>query len=213
MGELGLRGGGEVLARRAATVRLTIYAFLAAHAGVLVGSLLESAGVIDLYAEYPDELSGLFGIVYVLAFVVFVASVIAISMWIHRAHANLFAAGIEGLKYTPGWSVGWFFIPFANLVMPLLAMRELWTESRGMNWAPSDGTPAVLGAWWGTWLGGNILSGVGSRIAESGGIAAGGLLAAVAAGLLMLSAVLLLRIVREVTAAQNGGTIAAHAFA
>jgi hypothetical protein len=47
-------------------------------------------------------------------------------LWLHRAAKNLPALGRGGMQFTPGWSVGWFFIPFANLVKPLAAVSELW---------------------------------------------------------------------------------------
>ena len=213
MAEFGLGGGVDLLRRRATVARLTIYAFVIACLGVVIGNGLESAGIINLYEEYPDELSGLFAIVYLLALTIFIGSVVTVSMWIHRAHANLVAAGIEDLEYTPGWSVGWFFIPIANLFKPFQAMRELWVRSHGIEWDSSQDTPSLLSAWWGTWLGGNILSNVGSRIAESGNATAGGLLSGVGAALLILAAILLLRIINEVTRAQTAGTISAHAFA
>lgn len=47
----------------------------------------------------------------------FVAGAVAWLIWQRRANLRLRAAGREGLRFTPGWSIGWFFVPFANLVM------------------------------------------------------------------------------------------------
>src|SRR5579885_27683 len=69
--------------------------------------------------------------------------------WVYRASRNARALGAEGMKYTPGWSVGWFFVPFANLVLPYLVMREIWQASRaepGLEWRQSPISP-VLGVW------------------------------------------------------------------
>src|SRR5262245_55917536 len=49
--------------------------------------------------------------------------------WIYRAHANLHEAGLDELRYSPGWSVGSFFVPLINLVIPFRAMRELHNRS------------------------------------------------------------------------------------
>jgi len=43
-------------------------------------------------------------------------------IWQHGSTANLWARGYRDLKIRPGWAVGWWFIPFANYVMPLVAM-------------------------------------------------------------------------------------------
>jgi Domain of unknown function (DUF4328) len=38
--------------------------------------------------------------------------------WIFRASKNLHVLSSEPMAFTPGWAVGWFFIPFANLYKP-----------------------------------------------------------------------------------------------
>ena len=53
------------------------------------------------------------------------ATVVVWLVWQHHATANLWSRGLPGLRFTPGWVVGWWFVPFANLVLPYLAMREL----------------------------------------------------------------------------------------
>jgi hypothetical protein len=50
--------------------------------------------------------------------------------WQHLAHTNLRRIiGPGDLRFSPGWSVGWWFVPLANLVMPFRAMRELSVKS------------------------------------------------------------------------------------
>jgi hypothetical protein len=58
------------------------------------------------------------------------------------------------MRFTPGWSVGWFFVPILNLFKPYQAMKEIWLASM-----PSDETPwperkapPVVGWWWILWL-------------------------------------------------------------
>jgi len=73
-------------------------------------------------------------------------------LWQYRAHANLRALGSADLRYTPGWAVGWWFIPIANIVMPFNTMRELWKASDptagSVEWSAKRGA-ALLGLWWG----------------------------------------------------------------
>jgi hypothetical protein len=82
---------------------------------------------------------------------VIVAAIILWLIWQYRAHANLRALGVGELKYTPGWAVGWWLIPFANIVMPFLTMRELWKasdpEAGSIDWLGRP-TTALLGLWW-----------------------------------------------------------------
>ena len=54
------------------------------------------------------------------------------------------------MTYSPGWSVGWFFVPLAGLVMPYRVLRELWkasTPGAGANWRQVP-VSSILGAWW-----------------------------------------------------------------
>lgn len=177
-----------------------------------VGNLLESTGGIDMTAEVIDPTTTVFAFAYMLAFVVFIISVVVVSMWIHRAHANLFAGGVADHEYTPGLAVGWFFIPFANLVKPFQAMRELWFASRRDRWDSTNTTRGILGWWWACWLTGNGLSNVGARMTERGAVEGGGFVSLVSAILLNSSAILLLKIIRSTTEAQTSGQFTAGVF-
>lgn len=68
--------------------------------------------------------------------------------WIYRAHANLREAGLDELRYSPGWSVGSFFVPLINLVVPFQAMRELHNRSHGEGpWQAATAVGDVT-SWW-----------------------------------------------------------------
>lgn len=71
-------------------------------------------------------------------------------IWQHQATANLWARAEPGMRTTPGWAVGWWFIPVANLWMPFVAMRELDRRSMGREAAPRSG--ALVGVWWLVWV-------------------------------------------------------------
>lgn len=83
------------------------------------------------------------------------ATIVVWLVWQYRAHANLAALGSVGMRHTPGWTVGWWFIPIADLWMPLVVMRELWRASDPVagptDWTSSRGSP-LIGWWWATWL-------------------------------------------------------------
>lgn len=71
-------------------------------------------------------------------------------IWVYRAHANVHALGFAELKFTPGWAVGWWFIPFFNLVQPARAMAELYRIAEARK--PSAGRTHIrirpVLAWW-----------------------------------------------------------------
>jgi len=54
--------------------------------------------------------------------------------WIYYTSRNT-RAFVSNLKYTPGWAVGCFFIPFVNLFMPYLVMQEIWkANANPVSW-------------------------------------------------------------------------------
>jgi hypothetical protein len=78
----------------------------------------------------------------------FVLTAIVWLVWQHRAHANLHAARVPGLEFSPGWAVGWWFIPVANLVKPFGTVRELVKASvADPAWRQARTWP-VIGWWW-----------------------------------------------------------------
>jgi hypothetical protein len=88
-------------------------------------------------------------------------------IWQHRAQANLRALGASDVKYSPGWAVGWWFVPFANFVMPYNTMTELWKASgphQGTAWRMQP-TTRLLPFWWGTWLLAAVISRAAAAIA------------------------------------------------
>ena len=62
------------------------------------------------------------------------------------------ALGSPGLRFTPGWAVGWYFVPIANLWKPYQAMKEIWRASKNPgNWQ-AETTSGFLGWWWFWWI-------------------------------------------------------------
>ena len=83
-----------------------------------------------------------------------IATAIAWFIWQHRAQANLRALGVADTRFTPGWAVGWWLIPFAWYVMPYLTTREVWKasdpEAGATDWLRSSAK--LIGWWWAVWL-------------------------------------------------------------
>lgn len=82
----------------------------------------------------------------------FVGTAIAFSMWTYRVSSNVHALGCRGLRFKPGWAVGWYFIPIANLWVPYQAMKEIWRASKNPGGWESETTGSVLGWWWFCWI-------------------------------------------------------------
>jgi hypothetical protein len=79
-----------------------------------------------------------------------IVAVILLLMWLHRYVKNLLALGVTGFRFSPGWSVGWFFIPVMNWFMPYRIIREAWLASTPQqdtgNWR--DARPPLFIMWW-----------------------------------------------------------------
>jgi Domain of unknown function (DUF4328) len=74
--------------------------------------------------------------------------------WLHRAYGNLGLVGSKRSRFPQGWAVGYWLIPFVNLVRPYQTMKDLWLRSESLN--DRDGydnlpAPAFLAAWWGVY--------------------------------------------------------------
>ncbi len=73
---------------------------------------------------------------------------ILILLWTYRANANARGLGATGMQVTPGWAVGWYFVPLANLIKPFDAMREIWRASANPPAWWRHPAPRLLGWWW-----------------------------------------------------------------
>ena len=146
----------------ARTVRTVLIVYLVGEA--LMG--LVSLGEIGRLSSGGAEDSGLVaaaGLVALAYLAIYVATAVLTLKWIYRVNLN--AKLLAPDKATgPGWAVGWYFIPFASLVMPYRAMSEAWRISL----SPADWrnlpTPGLLPLWWGLFLLTNFLSMAGARI-------------------------------------------------
>ncbi|MEA2031569.1 MAG: DUF4328 domain-containing protein [Patescibacteria group bacterium] len=117
-------------------------------------NLLSSGTFSKAAAEANDSRQQIMGILYLVAFIV---TGISFLKWIHRANSNCHGFGAQGMEFTPGWSIGYYFIPFINLYKPYRAMKEIWKVSTNpTNWQNENGS-ALLGWWWALWLTSNFL--------------------------------------------------------
>lgn len=118
---------------------------------------------MDAAVVQVDTTGAAVGALFLLALL---AAHIVAGMWLYRAAANAQAVKPNDARITPGWSVGWYFVPFANLLMPYRAMRQTWNGLRG-NDSLDAGLPGWALIWWVFWLVGNTLSTVSLRINTS----------------------------------------------
>jgi hypothetical protein len=105
-------------------------------------------------AEANDSRQRIVGIAQITVFIV---AAIVFLRWTYIVHDNKRGLGGQGLSFTPGWALGWFFVPVANLWKPYQAMREAWQVSVDpFLWQQQSRSP-ILPWWWFLWLASNIL--------------------------------------------------------
>ncbi len=91
-------------------------------------------------------------IVGIIQGIIYIISGILILTWIYRANYNARHLGARDMAFTPGWSIGWYFIPIAHLWKPYQAMKEIWkTSSNPQSWS-SQSVSSLLPWWWFLWI-------------------------------------------------------------
>lgn len=108
--------------------------------------LTESNGIASLIFAFINLLA-------VVEIPLRLLSFILLLVWTYKAYTNLHSLKSRDLEYTPGWAVGWWFIPLANLVKPYQVMGELWNASdsdfnENTFFTNYVGTPRIVGFWW-----------------------------------------------------------------
>ncbi|MDG9929665.1 MULTISPECIES: DUF4328 domain-containing protein [unclassified Pseudomonas] len=103
-------------------------------------------------------------VIAILYMIVFVISGVLILKWIHRANYNARQLGASAMKFTPGWSVGWFFVPIFSLWKPYQAMAEIWRASDSPDDPSQAGQNSILAWWWGAWLANGFISQAAMRL-------------------------------------------------
>jgi Domain of unknown function (DUF4328) len=114
----------------------------------LANGVFESPTAAASAAQASDVRQAMFGAVQSIIFMVCGFFCLR---WIHRMCFN---ARIQArhMQFTPGWSIGWYFVPIAYWWKPYRAMQEIWQES--VDQAPARGSeaPGLLGLWWTLWI-------------------------------------------------------------
>jgi hypothetical protein len=156
-----------------------VHLLLATMNGFVAGGVLGGPGAAGAGEEALSVVDALRAVALLINFLVYLAAVVAFLLWLHRAYSNLRPLGAKHLNYSPGWAVGYFFIPFANLVRPYQAMREVWRWSKpvgagadmieGLSFTADTSAPLV-GWWWGLWITCNVAANLYYRLGDEKGM-------------------------------------------
>lgn len=174
-----------------------------------------------------DAVDAFYGITAVGGLLLYLATGVVFIIWFHRVRLNAEPLGSGWpQRFSPGWAIGSWFIPLANLWIPMRIAVDVWNASDpgARHGGPSPAWPGgggprgpaggVGGAglvlcWWLAWVGGYLLSGLTramdttTEVTDYGGMQAvyavemAGLVVGVAAG------VLAILVVRRITTMQG----------
>jgi hypothetical protein len=88
-----------------------------------------------------------------LGWFLFIVAVVLFCLLLPRANRNARAFGAP-MSDTPGWAVGWFFVPVASWWKPYYAVKEIWQGSDPDPAVHSlqSGVSVLLPLWWWLWL-------------------------------------------------------------
>ncbi|WP_114520464.1 DUF4328 domain-containing protein [Altererythrobacter sp. ZODW24] len=154
MAELTFEEGLNALDRRAWLAQLSALPVLGCAAASAILVFIEVNGPPTPFFDSLEM--GLTEIVVWAYLACLLVSMVFIGMWIHRAHSNLHAIGFGSQEFTPGWAVGWFFVPIAAFWKPFQAMRDLWRRSTGAGVTDDREAPPLMLIWWSAWLIGSL---------------------------------------------------------
>ena len=91
---------------------------------------------------------------------------IVVSIWMYRAMAVAHQINPE-LTITPGWAVGWYFVPFACLWKPYEAMVEIVETSGARRPGKWAFVRDLIGWWWAAWVGRSILGAIQALVSRN----------------------------------------------
>jgi hypothetical protein len=124
--------------------------------GIAVTLLTWAVGAENFASDL--RLAGAVGLLGLLLSGVSLFTYVVFLVWTHTAAKNIRSFGHDGFEFTPGWAVGWWFIPVMNWFKPFQALREIWQASDpdaiggGYGSWRGSAVPGTFGVWWGTYL-------------------------------------------------------------
>jgi hypothetical protein len=156
-------------------------------------------------AEQVDARAGLIGIGYL---VVYVVCATFSAVWIYRASWNSRQLQPDVKRITPGWAIGWFFVPVMSLWMPYRAMKQTWNSSHYPTGDIAAPMPGFALLWWLSWVATSIAGNLSFRLSTNAETIDDFRTAAnvdlLIAPFAILTAILFIRLIKSITTAQTG---------
>lgn len=118
----------------------------------LLVAISEGQEITEETANANDLRQGLIGLSQILLFLV---TAIVFCRWTYQIMGNARAVSDKSMKHSPGWAVGYYFIPVVNLWKPYQSLREAYEIFIGLEQGKKD--KVVFPLWWSAWIVSGIL--------------------------------------------------------
>lgn len=172
-------------ARTRAVIATVALSLILASVVVFVGIVQNYGTAVSLFGD-EKTLESSWTLLYIM---LLIAAAVTFLFWFAGAYRNLPALGAHELTYSPRSAVGWWFVPFASMVVPLLVAIELLRASDPSVMPNSRSErrrapfPKLLLTWWVAFNATTILAGLPISSQEVAWFAALAALEILAAGL------------------------------
>lgn len=150
---------------RAATYAIMLWlatSLCVAVSGAMLVASLGGTGAIwsEAALEGVDRFTAIAAGIY---FAAYILCAVCVARWLYRASANAHAVS-DQMKISPGWGIGFFFVPVVNLWKPFQALRETWQASLSPEAPDNVPVPTTMRIWWGLWLLASVLGNISFRL-------------------------------------------------
>jgi len=105
--------------------------------------------IIVQISETNDNREQIIGVITLVSYFI---CVVVIGRWIFVSSKITHLSGADNLTISPGWSVGWYFVPILSLWKPYQAFKQIYQVSiQIVDWR-NVSVPVSLKWWWGLWI-------------------------------------------------------------
>lgn len=158
------------------TLRGFLYATAAASLAGAIAAFNESKLVAGFFGGDRGSLPRLAdaeevaeAVLAVFSLAALVTGILAVIWW-YQAYRVVEASGTTGRKWSSGWAVGGWFIPFANLIIPKLVLNEVErvltaTEEGATEWRHRR-ISATTNWWWALFVIGAVVFAAGLGMSD-----------------------------------------------
>jgi hypothetical protein len=146
-------------------------AVLGAVAGLRLSSVINASGAPAFVDGEPTHISetGTWAFATAIQYLALATAGILLVVFLYRTSKALAARGPDAMTWGKGWTIGGWFIPLANLLIPRLVIAELERIAQvpfggvpiGASWKQAQRS-VVTDVWWLMWVGGIVVSWLGT---------------------------------------------------